>query len=247
MSVCTYRRLMLAAAAVLLATASGGAVTAHASGAPQESTSTIGTSVRGRPITVVHRAGPGATRRVVVIGDIHGDEQAGLRVVRQLQRGAQPADLDLWLIRTVNPDGTAANRRTNAHGVDLNRNFPYRWREVGRGTRLWSGPRAASEPETRSLQRLVRRIRPDLIVTFHQPLFGVGANEKGMPVVRALAAGMGLPVKTFHCSGVCNGSFTSWVNSRTSSLAVTVEFGPTVSASRISRAAAAIRRVGAAL
>ena len=45
---------------------------------------------------------------MLVIGSIHGDEQAGLRVVRRLRpREHLPADLDLWLVPTVNPDGTA--------------------------------------------------------------------------------------------------------------------------------------------
>src|SRR5450432_2751618 len=40
----------------------------------------IGTSVLGRPIVAVHRWRPGATRTLLVIGNMHGDEQAGLRV-----------------------------------------------------------------------------------------------------------------------------------------------------------------------
>ena len=34
-------------------------------------------------------------------------------------------------------------------------------------------------------------------------------------MVRALAAGMRLPVDEFHCTGVCYGTFTGWVNHRT--------------------------------
>ncbi|MGZ4611278.1 MAG: DUF2817 domain-containing protein [Actinomycetes bacterium] len=220
---------------------------AHTADAPVSAAFSMGTSVKGRPLTGVHRAYAGATARVLVIGSIHGDERAGQRVITDLQRGDQPRNLDLWLVRTVNPDGVAADRRTNAHHVDLNRNFPYRWRSINKGTETYSGPAAASEPETRALQALVRRVRPQLIVVFHQPLFGVGANTKGMPTVRALAAGMRLPVKAFACGGVCYGSFTSWVNHRTAGLAVTVEFGRTASDARIRRAAATIRSVGARL
>lgn len=204
----------------------------------------VGTSVEGRPVEVVRRAHDGATRRVLVIGSIHGDERAGMRVVRRLERRAHlPRDLDLWLARTVNPDGTAADRRTNAHGVDLNRNFPYRWGPSARGT-TWSGPAPMSEPESVALRRLVRRVDPWLIVTFHQPLFGIGANDKGMRTVRALAAGMRLPVKSYSCTGVCRGTFTGWVNHRTDALAVTVEFARTAPAWRIRRAERALLDVG---
>ena len=39
---------------------------------------------------------------------------------------------------------------------------------------------------------------------------------------------MRLPVDEFHCTGVCYGTFTGWVNHRTDGLAVTVEFGSRV-------------------
>jgi predicted deacylase len=212
---------------------------------PTTTREVIGTSVLDRPITVVHRAHEGATRRVLVIGSIHGDERAGMRVVRRLVRANDlPRDLDLWAIRTVNPDGTAADRRTNANGVDLNRNFPYRWHTSSRGE-TWSGRKPLSEPEAVALRRLVSRVDPALVVTFHQPLFGVGANDEGMRTVRALADGMRLPVRDFNCTGVCYGTFTGWVNHRTDGLAVTVEFGRSAPYWRIRRAAATLLRVPA--
>ena len=213
----------------------------------------LGTSVQGRPIVLVHRttdatvaaaAAGQPTRTVLVIGSIHGDEQAGLRVFRRLRdRDSLPVGLDLWLIRTLNPDGTAHDVRTNAHGVDLNRNFPYLWHHSPRGA-TWSGRRPLSEPESVLLHDLVLRLQPDLTLVFHQPLFGVGASDKGMPMVRALAAGMRLPVDEFHCSGICYGTFTGWVNNRTPGLSVTVEFGHRVRSWRIGRAVRTVLEVG---
>jgi protein MpaA len=237
-------------AAVLVAVAGLTGVTAlptapaSAAVVPVTTTETVGTSVEGRPITVVHRTTEGADMRVLVVGNIHGDERAGLRVARELARRAGlPRSLDLWVVRTVNPDGTADDRRTNAHGVDLNRNFPYRWRTGARdGT--WSGPAPMSEPESVVLRQLVRRIDPWLVVSFHQPLYGVGTNDKGMKQVRALAAGMRLPVRDFHCTGVCHGTFAGWVNHRTDATAVTVEFGRTASDAMVARAARTVVRVG---
>lgn len=220
---------------------------AQAAAGPTEEKFSIGTSVKGREIKVVHRSYPGARTKVVIIGSIHGDERAGMRVHRDLRDRKLPPNVDLYLIRTANPDGTHADRRTNAHRVDLNRNFPYRWAPSRKGSSTWGGPAKLSEPESQALRKFVLKLEPDLIVTFHQPLFGVGANSKGMPVVRAIAAGTGLPVRTFSCTGKCPGSFTSWVNHRTDGLAVTVEFGERASDKRIRRAARTVLSVGADL
>jgi predicted deacylase len=239
--------LALALGLGLVCGASPLVVGAAAAAGPKEETFSIGTSVKGRPLTVVHRAYPGARNKVLIIGNIHGDERAGLRVVKDLLDRTLPRDVDLYLLRTANPDGVHADRRTNAHHVDLNRNFPYKWRSINQGTSTWSGPSKLSEPESQALKRFVKKLDPALIVTFHQPLFGVGANTKAMPVVRAIAAGIHLPVRSFSCTSACYGSFTSWVNHRTDGVAVTVEFGEHAAKKRIRRAARTVLRVGAAL
>jgi hypothetical protein len=204
----------------------------------------VGQSVQGRPILAIHRAVPGATRTVLVIGCIHGNERAGMRVVRMLRdRANLPADVDLWLVPTVNPDGVAADRRTNAHGVDLNRNFTYHWHPSSKGP-TWSGPRPLSEPESVALRALQERLNPVLTIVFHQPLFGVGSTDKSMSTVRAIARGMHLPVADLNCSGVCYGTFTSWINARTAGLGITVEFGRRVLQWRIGAAAGTVLRVG---
>jgi Predicted carboxypeptidase len=222
-------------------------VSAAAATGPNEETFTIGMSVNGRPITVVHRSYPGARTKVLIIGSIHGDERAGLRVITDLLDRKLPHNVDLYLMRTANPDGVHADRRTNAHHVDLNRNFPYKWRSINKGTNTWSGPAKLSEPESQALKKFVKKLNPALIVTFHQPLFGVGANTKAMPVVNAIAKGIHLPVRSFSCTSACYGSFTSWVNHRTDGVAVTVEFGEHAAKKRIRRAARTVLRVGSDL
>ena len=48
--------------------------------------------------------------------------------------------IDLWLVPVYNPDGLARHTRRNAHGVDLNRNYPYKW--IRQGGNYDSGPQA---------------------------------------------------------------------------------------------------------
>jgi predicted deacylase len=55
---------------------------------------------------------------------IHGDEPAGPLAVRQLlQENNWPATADIWICPCLNPTGFPLNRRENADGVDLNRDY----------------------------------------------------------------------------------------------------------------------------
>lgn len=132
---------------------------------------------------------------VLVVGDVHGNEPAGEAIVARLRR-AKVEGVTLWLVRTGNPDGRAAGTRQNARGVDLNRNFPWRWRTGARGT-YFPGPRAGSEPETQALMRLVKRVRPQLGIYYHQHL-GITVRARGADpaVQREYARRTGLPLRS---------------------------------------------------
>src|SRR3954447_7799776 len=90
--------------------------------------SLTGHSVQGGPIRVVERDGAAPGRTVLVVGCIHGNEDAGIAVTKLLLRGPRPAAGRLLVISDLNPDGRRAHTRVNADGVDLNRNFPSEWR-----------------------------------------------------------------------------------------------------------------------
>jgi predicted deacylase len=209
-----------------------------------DATVVIGTSAQGRSIRAVHRWTDGATGSTVVVGSIHGDERAGMRVVRRLRTAVLPAGVDLWLVRTMNPDGTAADRRTNGHGVDLNRNFPTYWRLAGAGTETWSGPTAASEPETRAAMSFLRAVAPRTTLVFHQPLDGVDSyRAKSMTLVRRLSRLLDLPVRSFDCAGGCHGTLTDWHNRHLPGRAVTIELGTQVSSAAVAHDARGLLRL----
>lgn len=66
----------------------------------------------------------GKTCRLYLSTGIHGDEPAGPLAVRQLMQENQwPAGIDLWVCPCLNPTGFPLNRRENASGNDLNRDY----------------------------------------------------------------------------------------------------------------------------
>ena len=191
----------------------------------------IGRSVQGRAIRAYHLGDPTSPRKAVVLGSIHGDETAGIRVTEGIRRGSPVHELDLWVIPTVNPDGVARGTRQNAHGVDLNRNFPYHW--VDLDGNYESGRRAASEPETRAMMRFLRDIKPAYILSFHQPLNAVDIHVERPKFARKVANKLNLPTSNLDCGGVCHGTMTGWYNHRYRGFALTVEYGPHPSRKRM--------------
>src|SRR5947209_4903735 len=156
---------------------------------------TIGHSVRGRRIDAFELATPAATKAVLVVGCIHGNEPAGIAIARQLLTARPPAGSALWMIPDLNADGVAVDMRQNADLVDLNRNFPWRWRPLGApGDVHYSGPRPLSEPESRAARSLILRVRPRISIWFHQHQDLVDLSGGDPRIERKFARLVGLPV-----------------------------------------------------
>ena len=116
------------------------------------------TTSRGRSVHLVHATrGAAPAFRVLFYAQQHGDEVSGkdalLYLVRDITRDPAllPADVDLWVLPMMNPDGAEAGTRRNAAGADLNRDHM-----------------VLEQPETHALHRVVRRVRPHLAVDCHE-------------------------------------------------------------------------------
>lgn len=149
------------------------------------SSTPLGLSTRGQPIRAF-TLGSGRPR-ILVVGCIHGNECAGSVVATRLLHTRPPRRGSITVVQDLNPDGHAAKRRGNARGVDLNRNFPGTWRRIPT-----SGPAPGSEVETRLAMELIRRLRPDVTIWFHQPQGLVRAWGQSVQIARRYArlAGM---------------------------------------------------------
>jgi protein MpaA len=165
-------------------------------------------STEGRPIQVVELGDPDESRKILIVGCIHGDEPAGIAIARALARISPPTNVDLWIVDDLNPDGVNAGTRVNARGVDLNRNFPFRWRPLGhRGTPHYSGPHPLSERESQFAAHLIRRLRPAVTIWFHQALDVVDDSVGNVALERRFAREVGMRVKPLRSYP---GSAVSW-------------------------------------
>lgn len=143
-------------------------------------------SVWGQPLWQRDVIAPEAKWRVLVIGGIHGDELSSSSLVFHWIQHAllTPSDIHWRFVPLVNPDGVLRPRptRTNARGVDLNRNFPTaRWnteapeywrKRTKSDPRRYPGPTPLSEPESKWLHDEMERWKPHLVVAVHAP-YGV--------------------------------------------------------------------------
>lgn len=201
----------------------------------------IGTSVQGRPLEAFRMGDPkGVT--IAVVGVIHGNEEAGLLITDELLTMQVPKGVNLWVIPTMNPDGTALDQRGNANRVDLNRNFPYGWARIGQpGYWQYAGPNRASEPETKALVSFFREIKPALGLWYHQDLNIISPGVGFEGEIRArYGAITGLPMKRIT-GGTYTGVAATWQKrGLKNSMAFVVELGKTLSSSEAKVHASAV-------
>ena len=162
----------------------------------------LGRTVGGEAILAAHLGVSGDEKpQLLVAGNLHGAEVIGsevaLAVLEHLcaedphQAAAELRELaDITIVPAVNldsrkisVDGFLSGRwrypapRGNAHGVDLNRNFPLPkgakdvWYPLSGTTISWlpwyRGPQPLSEPEARALADLAERRKFAVAVNFH--------------------------------------------------------------------------------
>lgn len=156
-------------------------------------------SVQGDPLMWVVFGDEAAHRRrpkdtTLLLCGQHGDEITPIKfcfdTIHHLSKlknsktkaGAELREKLVVIVPLVNPDSyfSARPSRTNARGVDVNRNFPTRdwgqealnqWKRRYSGDkRRYPGPEAISEPETLFQVNLIKRYNPSKIVSVHSPL-----------------------------------------------------------------------------
>ncbi len=103
----------------------------------------------------------------LIIGVFHGDEPQGKFLIEEYIKNNVTDSLSF--IPCLNPDGMQLGQRTNANGVDLNRNFPTKNWELTKKNEFFGGKAPASEIETQFVIDIIQEYKPSLILTLHAP------------------------------------------------------------------------------
>jgi predicted deacylase len=190
----------------------------------------IGYSVLNRPLEV-YQFGDGPIKRLIVAG-IHGGYEwntvalaEALIVYVEQHPDVVPADVTLYVLRVLNPDGYAREHnirgRTNARTVDLNRNWPSHWQADWPRSGCWiylpvtGGSRPASEPETQALMAFVLDYEIEALISYHSAALGIFAGgqpstDASLSLAEAVAAVSDYPYPPIDTGCLYTGQLADW-------------------------------------
>lgn len=129
--------------------------------------------------------------KTLVIGVFHGDEPQGKFLIEKYLHKNSP----LLFIPCLNPDGLQLGQRTNANGVDLNRNFPTKNWEHTEKNEFYGGPQPSSEIETKFLIEIIEEYSPDTILTLHAPFKVVNYDGPAQDIAEKISKIINYPVE----------------------------------------------------
>ena len=141
----------------------------------------IGVTKQKRNIYDVAIGNPNAEKSILVVSTVHAREYVCSATMMRIAEyylknynksihGMKPSEVfdnvQLHMIVMANPDGVHIaqyknpNWKSNSKGVDINRNFPIRFKIQGKkGLGGYSGKKANSEEETKAIIRLTKQLK----------------------------------------------------------------------------------------
>ena len=135
-------------------------------------------------------------KTILIIGTTHGEEPQGFHILKEFLKEKVECKNNLYIIPCLNPDGYELNSRTNANGVDLNRNFPTKNWQLMEKNEFYGGNTPASEIETKFMVEVLRQIKPDIILTIHAPFKIVNYDGEALEISEKIAQIIGYPVQS---------------------------------------------------
>lgn len=145
--------------------------------------------------------GEKSSKPVLVIGVFHGEEPQGKILIDEYLKHdktlscAEKCHTNLLFIPCLNPDGMAKGERTNANGVDLNRNYPTKNWELTEKNEFFGGNSPACEIETKFMIEVLEEYNPKLILALHAPFKIVNYDGPAEEIAKKIAEIINYPTE----------------------------------------------------
>lgn len=166
---------------------------------------------------------------ILIIGTVHGDEPQGEFLINEYLKENSDFKGNFLFIPALNPDGLKLNIRTNANGIDINRNFPTKnWEKSARQdkngdiNRYFGGESPNSEVETQFVVNVIEKYKPSLIITLHTPFKVVNFDGPAREIADKIGSIFNYPVEE-SIGYPTPGSFGTWAGVERNIPVLTIE------------------------
>ena len=135
-------------------------------------------------------------KTILIIGVFHGEEPQGEFLIDEyLKLDLSNIKNNLYFIPCLNPDGKFVNKRQNANGIDLNRNFPTKNWRITENPEYFGGTTAGSETETKFMIEVLNDYKFDMILSIHAPFKIVNYDGPAENLAKKISEITGYPVQ----------------------------------------------------
>ena len=149
----------------------------------------------------------------LLMGTMHGDEIEGEYLISRFLATNPIPKGNMLFIPCVNPDGKRLNTRENAHGIDLNRNYPtqnFQERSFNPHSGMTRNGAPASESETRGILSLFEKFKINKVLSIHSDLAVVDFDGPAKEWASEISAMTGYPLTNGGVGYATPGSFGTW-------------------------------------
>jgi protein MpaA len=183
---------------------------------------------------IIELIGTPNTNNILIIGVVHGDEPQGKILIEKYLQIRNNIN-NILFIPCLNPDGLTQRTRTNANGVDINRNFPTKnWGQNkgdnatcdDKSTEYYGGKSPASEIETQFVIDIIKKFNPKLILTLHAPYKIVNYDGDAKVYAKLISKIINYPIEE-SIGYPTPGSFGTWAGVEQNIPIITLELDET--------------------
>ena len=153
-------------------------------------------TLKNNTIELIETQNKNYDKTILLIGVFHGEEPQGEYLIKEyLKTDLSKIKNRLLIIPCLNPDGKSINKRQNANGVDLNRNFPTKNWKLTDNPEYFGGNSPASETETQFMIEVLANYKIDAILSIHAPFKVVNYDGPAKGIAEKISKITNYPVQ----------------------------------------------------